>query len=119
MAFRETNACIVTHQIAVEVARSREPQGALQQDLPRCRLEQIASTHDFGNAHCRIVYDTGELIAGQAILAPNQEIAKIRIRIATGDKTLWPGMRVEEAKSFAVGHAKAVVGVRCKCCCRR
>ncbi|OGA16640.1 MAG: hypothetical protein A3I63_11475 [Betaproteobacteria bacterium RIFCSPLOWO2_02_FULL_66_14] len=61
----------------VEVARLRESQEPLQEDLPRGRVEQIRSAHDIRHALIGVVHHHRELVGEQAIGPTKNEITNL------------------------------------------
>lgn len=83
-----------------------EAERPVEQNLPRGGEEQIRAAHDFADLHRGIVHDDGELIGGNPIVPPHDEIAEIFSRY----KLLWAEMAVNEGDGFAVGNAKTEGG---------
>ena len=85
--------------------RRGQTQCFVKQELQRGGKEQIGSANDFGNAHCRIVCHDRELIGGNAVVPPYNEISKI----SACDKPLRAEQCVNKADCFAVRHAEPPV----------
>jgi len=65
----------VEHQRDVQVAGCRQPEQALQQDLPGRRADEVGTAHDVGDSLRPVVDDDRQLISPQAIGAAQHEIA--------------------------------------------
>jgi hypothetical protein len=60
-----------------------------------------------GDAHGVVVDYAGELVAGDSVLAPDEEVAEV----FAGGERLRAEVEVFEGDGLAVGDAEAVVGV--------
>src|SRR5690606_13670920 len=87
------------------VGRRGGAERANDEQLPEGGLDQIGAAHDFGDAEFDVVHGAGELVAGQAVLAPDEEVAEV----ASGYGASRAGGAVVEGDGLAVGHAKAPV----------
>lgn len=54
-----------------------ETQRTMEQDLSSGGLQQIRTSHNFGDLHGGIVNNTGELIRRHIIVPPDDEITKV------------------------------------------
>ena len=61
----------------MQITWRREAKQSLQQDLPRCRREQIGATHDVGDSLRIIVDDDGKLLRVKPVAATHDEIADV------------------------------------------
>ena len=52
-------------------------QSALEEDLAGCRFEEVAAADYFGDVGVCVVNYAGELIAGESVLSPNEEVAEV------------------------------------------
>jgi hypothetical protein len=77
MPFCQPLSALVEQQVAVVPGRRRESESPCQQNLPRRRLEQVGSANHFGDPHGRVVDHDRELIGGEVVSPPYQEVAKI------------------------------------------
>jgi hypothetical protein len=102
VAFRKTNASLISHQIAVIELRNREPERAAEKYLPCSRLEQICSTHNFRDTHGSIVHNDGELVSRHVIAPPHDKVAEV----TPGNQALRPKVQIAEANLFSIGNAK-------------
>jgi hypothetical protein len=84
--FGQADAVGIGHQIAVVVLRDRKLEPLGQQDLTRCRLQQITSPYNLSDCHGCIINHHSKLVRGSAIFSPHQEISEI----AAGNKLLAP-----------------------------
>lgn len=76
----------------MQVARCRQAQGMLQQQLPWGVVCQVFTTYDVANALGRIVYHYGELISPQSI-GPQQHKVADRVGyvlVLPAQSTVWP-----------------------------
>ncbi len=66
---------------------------------------EVRAAHDFGDLHRGVIDRAGELVAGQVVLSPDEEVAEI------APATCAPAAQraVGEGYRLAVGHAKAPV----------
>jgi len=109
VSLSEAAALLVAQQVAVEVLRSGHAERSLQQYLTRGGFEQITAAHDFSDVHGSIVDNAGELIAGEIVFAPDEEVSEV----LAGGEGLPAGMEIVEGNGLAVGDAEAVVrGIR-------
>ena len=90
------------------IGGKRQTERAPQQDLPSRRLQQIGSADCFGDSHCSIVDDHCELIGGNIVAPPHDEITEL----CSGNEALASKMRVIEGDCFTVRHAKAPIHTR-------
>ena len=102
----------IAHQIAVIKLRWPQAEGTIQKYLPCRRLQEIGAADNFRDPHLGIVDHDSELICGNIIATPDDEVAEVAPR----NETLWTQMRVGKADFFAVGHAESPV---CTCGRRR
>ena len=57
VALGKADACFVAHEVAMEIGRRGEAERALQKDLARRGLQQVAAAHDFCDFHRRVIHD--------------------------------------------------------------
>ncbi len=107
MALGEALAVVVHDERAVEPGGDGITEGAIEQNLAGSGFEQVGAADDFGDAHGVVIDDAGELVAGQAVAPPDDEVAEVN---AAGE-----GLRAEvlvvEGDDFAVRNAEAPVEV--------
>src|SRR5882724_2579325 len=77
MPLRQTNSFRIPYQFTMEIIRNSISQRSNQQQLPRRRLQQVGTAHDFRDPHSCVVNHHGELISGNIVTSPNQEVAEI------------------------------------------
>ena len=77
MALSEATALTISDQSAMEPCRILRAERAIEQDLACGGFEQIRAPDYFGDAHCRIVGDAGELITRHPITPHDDEVAEI------------------------------------------
>ncbi len=73
--FRELGAVSGSHQRRVQVARRRQAEQALQQDLPGRAVGEVFAANDVGDVLLGVVDDDGELIGEDAVGALEDEVA--------------------------------------------
>ena len=73
----EADAGCVADQVTMEVRRNAESERSDQEQLARCGLEEIDSSYDFRYLHGCVVDHYGELIGGNVIAPPDDEVAEI------------------------------------------
>src|ERR1017187_4196367 len=101
----KARTAIVGHERAVIEPGGREPQRAVDQQLPEGRPDQILAADYLGDPHAGVVHGAGQLVAWAVVLAPDREVAEIPAR----DGALGPEPSVVEREFLAVGHAQAPV----------
>jgi hypothetical protein len=105
VAFGESEAVFVAEEMGVEVAGCREVEGALEEDLARGGFEEVGTTDYFGDLGVGVVDDAGQLVAGDIVATPDEEVAEV---FASGEG-LRTEVEVGEDDGFAFGDAEAVV----------
>ena len=98
-------AILIKNQLAVEPGGILEIERPVEKDLARGRFQKVRPAHDFRDAHCGVVGNAGELIAGDAISPPDDEIAEV----AAGNKALDAQIVILEPDFFAVRNAEPPV----------
>jgi hypothetical protein len=73
----EAYAGLIPYQIAVIEAGSFPVESSIEEKLARGGLEEIGSAYHFGNPHCVVVRNTGELVRGNVVSAPDHKIPKV------------------------------------------
>src|ERR1700730_2832778 len=107
VAFGEADSCGVGEQAGVEVRGGGEAEGALQEDLAGGGFQEVAAADDFGDAHGGVVDYAGELVAGDSVFTPDEEVAEV----FAGGERLGAEGAVFGGYGLAVRDAEAVVGV--------
>ncbi len=102
VAFGEADAGVVEHQRAMIERGQREAEGAIEKKLPGGREQEVSAANDFGDLHGGIVCNHGELIGGNIVRPPDNEIAKV----FAGGELLRTKMAVGERNDFTIGHAE-------------
>ncbi len=77
MALCEAAAFGVAEEGAVVPGRRREMEGAVEEDLAECGLEEVFAADDFADAHGGVIGDYRELIGGDVVFSPYYEIAEV------------------------------------------
>ncbi len=107
MPLGEALAVVVNDERAVEPGGDGIAEGAIEEDLTGGGLEQVGAADDFCDAHGVVIDDAGELVAGQAVAAPDDEVAEVD----AGGEGQRAEVEVVEGDDFAVGDAEAPVEV--------
>src|SRR5262249_52149318 len=102
VALGEADAGVIAHQIAVIEAGSFPAQSSIEEELARGRLQQIGSAHHLRNSHRVVVRNTGELVSGNVVSAPDYKIPKI----GAAAVELRPAVEGGESDLPAVRNAK-------------
>ena len=105
VAFGEAGAGGVEHERGVVEARCACAERAENQELAKGALHEVGAADDFSDLEVGIVDGAGELVAGHAVFAPDEEVAKV----AAGGGGLRAEGGVVEGEGFAVGDAEAPV----------
>src|SRR5262249_52421566 len=105
MSLGQTLACRVMHERAMKIFRRRVSECALEKDLPRRRLQEVSTTHDFSDLHGGIVHDAGKLVGGDLVAPPHQEIPEI----AADDETLLPQRKIVEGDGLVIRDTKSPI----------
>ena len=85
--------------------RGWQTQRAVKEQLAGRGSEEVRAADDFGDPHCGIIHNDGELIGRDAVVAPDYEISEI----FPSHKSLRAEMAIEERDGLAVRDAKAPV----------
>src|SRR5690606_13022671 len=78
---------------------------AEEKELAESGFDEVGTANDFGDLHRGVVDGAGELVTGDVVFAPDEEVAEV----AAGGGVLFPEAGVGERNRFTVGHAKAPV----------
>ncbi len=105
VAFGEALAVFVVKQRTVVEGGLGFAEGAVEQELATGGGEEIGAADDFGDAHRRVIDGAGQLIAGEVVFAPHEEVAEI----ATGGFGVRAGASVEEGDVRALGNTEAPI----------
>lgn len=108
MTLSEPLAVFVAEQLTVKPCRIGVTERAVQQHLPRRGFEQVGATHHLGDLHRGIINDDSQLIGGNVIATPYQEVTKV----FAGNECLRAEIAVYKSNHFAHGHTKAPVHAR-------
>ena len=108
MALGETAARRVANEGAVIKRGRREAEGAVEEELTEGGLEEVFAADYFGDGHGCVVDDDSELIGGDVVFAPDDEIAEV----AAGDGAQVPCPSVRKMDLLAVVDAEAPVYAR-------
>lgn len=77
VALGQADAVPVGEEMGVEVGGRWEVEGALEEELAGGGFEEIAAADYFGDVCVGVVDDTGQLVAGEAVLTPDEEVAEV------------------------------------------
>jgi hypothetical protein len=105
--FRQTPSGRVTQQLAMKISGRGMSKRTQQKQLPRRRLQQIGAPHDFRDPHRRIVHYHCQLVSGNIVAPPDEEIAEIEI--VAGDIALPPEIQIRKLDCLTLRNAKAPV----------
>ena len=72
--FAQFLAFFVGDHRQVVVMGHGQSEDVLQEDLPRCGIQQVGAAHHMGDALERVVHDHGQLVGEKAVLAQEHEI---------------------------------------------
>ncbi len=89
----------------------RETEGAVEQELAGGGPDEIGTANNFRDAHGGVIDDDGELVGGDIVSPPDEEVTEI----ATSDKALRAEVLVEELDGFSVGHSESPVHADGRC----
>ena len=107
MALGQAAAFAISYQSAMKPGWIREAQRAVEKDLARGGLEQVTSADNFSDVSGVVVDNACELIAGQTVFTPDEEITEVD----AGDEGLRAGVEIVKEDGLVVGDAEAVVGL--------
>ena len=102
MPFRETFTAFVADQLAVIKRRRVPTKRPIKQKLSRRGDEQIRAPHHLRDLHRMIVNHTGQLVGGQIIVPPQNEIAEI----APATVFLWTETTINAINALPVRNTK-------------
>jgi len=105
VAFGEAVAVFVADEFAVVILWRLRSKGAVEEQLPKSRAEQVGPSDDFSYSHFDVIDGAGELVAGEVVFSPNEEVANI----AADSCGLWAKCVIDEAERFAVGCAESPI----------
>ena len=84
----------------MRVLRGREPKGALDQDLARCRFEQIAAPYHFADPLFGVVHDHRQVVGGNSVRTQHYEITDLFLQtlgLESLDRVAEPDARGADA----------------------
>src|SRR5215469_1134054 len=102
MPLCQTHTSLVADQITMIEVRHRKPEGTIEQDLPRRRLEQIRSADNLRDSHGGVVDNHGQLIGRHIIPAPDNKIPEV----LPSNDPLRPKMQIGKPDLFPARHKK-------------
>ncbi len=105
MALGEAASVVVHDERAVEPRGVGIAQRAVEQDLAGGGLEEVRAANDLRDAHGVVIDHAGELVAGDSVAAPYDEVAEVD----AGDEALGAEVEVVEGDHLAWGDAEAPV----------
>src|ERR1043166_7183064 len=103
MPFCQADILLIAQKWTMKVYGNRISQSADEQQLSCGALEQVCAADDFSDLHRGIVDNHGELIGGDIVATPEQEVGKV----APGDELLPPEITVFERNNFALRDFQA------------
>src|SRR6516162_3187267 len=99
MTLGKAYALFIADEVAMEIGRNAQSERPNQEQLPRGGLQQVDSSHDFGYLHGCVVDHDGELVGGNVIATPDDEITEV----LTCDERLPTLPPVDERNGLVVG----------------
>ena|SRR6266542_1284643 len=102
MALGEPVAACIGHQGTVKEGGRGKAERVVKQKLARGGDKQIGSADNFGDSHGGIVHDNRQLIRGNVVVPPNDEIAEI----SSSHEALLAQVTIHEVNNFAVRDAE-------------
>jgi hypothetical protein len=105
VALGETLAGGVRDKRTVIPLRRSEAESAVEQELAGGGLDEVGTANNFGDLHGGVIDNYGELVRGNVVATPDEEVAEI----AASDKILRSEMLIVEVDGFAVRHAESPV----------
>lgn len=103
MTFGEADSGVVGHQGAMVKGGRGEGKRVVKQKLAGGGEKQVRATDDFGNPHSAVVHKNGELIGGNIVVTPDDEVAEI----FSGDEALRAEMAIVESDWLVVRNSKS------------
>ena len=101
----QAQARVIPQQIAVIKPGNFPVESLIEKKLARSGFQEIGSAYHFRNPHGVVVSNTGELVSGNVVSAPDYKIPKV----SAGFVALRPEVEVAEGGFPATGHAKSPV----------
>ncbi len=98
----------IEQQRQVPVARYRQPQCLLQQNLPRGGVEQVGTAHHFGHPLCGVIHHHRQLVRPAAVGTAQHEVADLGLHVLL----LRAAQAIVEVHEAAGRHAEADGWVR-------
>ena len=81
---------------------------SIEKKLARSGEEQVCAANHLSDLHCGIIEDHRELVAGNAVISPNDEVAEV----AACDKALLAKKPIEELNGLTIRYPKAPIRIR-------
>src|ERR1051326_1036393 len=88
----------------IEIWRS-QTERPIEQELPGGGLQQIFASNDFSDCHGCVIQDDGELIGGQVIVTPDDEVTQI----PAGHEFWRAIVAVDKRNDLAIRNLKAPI----------
>jgi hypothetical protein len=70
----------ILHERAVVIFGGRVFESFKEQELPERAAEKVSAAHDLGDAHECVVNNTCELVAGEVVFSPHQDVTEFLSR---------------------------------------
>src|SRR5262245_39648717 len=94
--------------------RLAQVQRSIEKQLTSSRFEQVFATDHFCDSHCGIINNDRQLIGGNIVMPPNNEIAKV----LAGDELPKTIVTIKEGNRLAIWHTEAPVAFQARFRCR-
>ena len=107
VAFREADAGGIEHERGVVETRRGHPEGAENEQLAKGAFCEVGTADDFSDGEIGVVDGTRELVAGDTVFAPDEEVTEV----TAGDGRLRAEGGILKGENFAFGDAEAPVDV--------
>jgi hypothetical protein len=108
VAFGETNPIRIGYEWTVKEGGRSEAEREVKQQLPGGGTKQISATDNLADPHGMVINHNGELVGGEIIVTPDNEIPEI----AASHERLFAFTAVDKRNGFSIGHAKTPVDRR-------
>ena len=92
MAFGKAGAGFISHEGTMVEGGRGQGKRTEEQELAGGGEQEVRAANDFGDLHGGIVHDDGELIRGNVVMTPDDEIAEV----FAGDELLGAEISVGE-----------------------
>jgi len=102
VAFSEADAALIGEEGAMAEGRGLPGEGLVEEELAGGGTKQIGAADDFGHAHEGVVDHAGQVVGGEAVMTPNDEVPEID----SGDEALGAAGDVMELDGRTIRNAE-------------